>query len=133
MKKKLLLASLLLALIAPAAQAVGLNGSSTPEPITIPSLIPPTRTEGGFRGNLNLALNSSPRSLRNDGGLKYGVRIPSRLRGPYVDPAVDNGNGGDCPSVPEPQGFAMALAAGILGLGFTGYTAHQRRRVHGAA
>ena len=129
MKKQLLLAGLLIALIAPAAQAVGFNGNSTPQ-----SIIPCIKTDGGFRTDLNLALNSNPRSLRNNGGLKFGARIPSRLRGAYVDPkSIDNGNGGSCPTVPEPQGIAMALAAGFLGLAFTGYTAHQRRRVLGAA
>jgi hypothetical protein len=109
---------------------VGFNGTSAPQ-----SIIPCIKTAGGFRGNLNLALNSNPRSLRNNGGLKHGPRILSRLRGPYVpqNEQNNNGNGGHCPSVPEPQGIAMALAAGFLGLGFTGYTAHQRRRVLGAA
>jgi hypothetical protein len=142
MKKNLIIASLLVALVAPAAQAAGLSldTGSTPEQITLPALIPPVKTEGGFLGKSRFALHSNPRTLRMINGNKTGTRTDSRWFTPYNGPAPEvlnpNGNGipgGNPPSVPEPDGMALALAAGILGLAFRGYSSIQRRRVHGAA
>jgi hypothetical protein len=124
MKKNLLVASLLVALMAPAAQAVG--------------LVPPIKTEGGWGSRLSL--QSNPRSIRIINGYKTGTRTDSRWFTTHTGPTHQqlnlNGNGttgGNPPSVPEPEGIALGLAAGILGFAFTGYTSIQRRRVHGAA
>jgi hypothetical protein len=132
MKKKLLLAALLVALVAPAAQAAGLNleGRSAPESITLPSLIPPIKTEGGFLGKSRISLQSNPRLLRINGGYKHGFRTESRFYNGFNN-LPDPGNGTKPPCVPEPEGMALAVAAGLLGLAFT--HSLRRRRVLGAA
>jgi hypothetical protein len=123
MKKKIFLAGLLVALTYPAVHATGVNlgGGSAPEQMNLPSLIAPLNT--GLVSS-SAILKSNPRSLYINGDYKFGPRIESRVRCDWENRKR---------SVPEPEGIAAAIAAGILGLGYAGYTFGQRRRVHGAA
>jgi hypothetical protein len=128
MKKTILLAGLVIALSAPAAQAAGLRLRSGVEKIDVPALVSLLGSQGGSLANFRGKLVSNPRSwLRSH---RYSLR--SEYQWTYQDP--EGGTGGYCPpSVPEAESMMGVLAASLLGLGIAGYRYGQRRRVLGAA
>ncbi len=135
MKQKIILAGLLLALITPAVNAAGVRlDANSPSP----ALIVPFKTEGGFLGQLRAKLMSNPRTLYINNHYKLGCRDEhSRIlnwdpEGGYNGGVCPGGNNGNV-HVPEPDSLGALFATGIIGLGLTGYTVGQRRRVHGAA
>ncbi len=127
MNTKLLLAGLLVALMAPAAQAAGLHLRGGPpfNELNVPPAITFLKVHGQPVAHSRGRLISNPQPWN---GQQQGIWTRSEF---------GSQNGGNCngrpPGVPEPDGIAGALAAAVLGLGFAGYTFGQRRRVHGAA
>jgi hypothetical protein len=133
MNTKLLLAGLLVALMAPAAQAAGLHLKGGPpfNELNVPPPITFLKVHGQPIADFRGRLISNPQSWN---GQQQSIWTRSEFRLQNGDPESGNCNGnGRSPGVPEPEGIGAALAAAVLGLGFAGYTFGQRRRVHGAA
>jgi hypothetical protein len=135
MNTKLLLAGLLVALMAPAAQAAGLHLRGGPpfNELNVPPAITFLRVHGQPVAHSRGRLISNPQPWN---GQQQGIWTRSEFGSQNCGPegGYYNGNGnGPPPGVPEPEGIAGALAAAVLGLGFAGYNFGQRRRVHGAA